>query len=166
MAVEASTGERPGASPPLPTESAKEKALTCDLGWLTIPTQCTRRIWPQGRARASLSPALSQGCFFFFGLLLLRGRLPLAATGTQASPAPAEPAELESPQPQLERWRPPAGTQTAPLLPGRARGGSSPASPRAAARLCLLHSSRRAQVPTPCSLPPSTPAGGAGRRPS
>lgn len=106
MAVEASTGERLAVSlPAIPEEQEKRHLLA------TLPADHAHPVRTQslapGRGRASgtlpRSRPLSRGvpsaaaaaaAPSFSGLLLLSGRLPLPAAGTQ--PQPAEPAELET----------------------------------------------------------------------
>lgn len=134
MAIEASKGKRPTASLPATPD---EKALTCYLAADHVHPECPQGLAP-GRAQASgaltCSRPPSPGVLSaasdapsFSGLLLLRECLPLPAAGTQASPAPASRALGIGHRTPAAGARQRTGQETAPLLPGRARGSGSPA---------------------------------------
>ena len=133
MAVEASTGERLAASlPAIPEEQEKRHLLA------TLPADHAHPVRPQslapGRGRASGTPPrsrpLSRGvpsaaaaAPSFSGFLLLSGRLPLPAAGTQ--PQPAEPAELETRHPTQQCGRGPA-RRLRPSFRGAPREAATP----------------------------------------
>lgn len=167
VAVEASAGERTVASLPTTSQEQEKSHLLA-----TLPAGHAHPVHPQNlapgkgeslRDPSSLwsPPALSlQLLLSSFSLLLLRGRQPQPAAGTQASPAQDSRAqELESRCSQWERRRGPAPT-VRPSLRGAPRPAAAPPLRRPGRRSFSFHCSRPTpSAPSLLPSPPFPPAG-------